>query len=80
MAAGNIVLGADRGTGDFAGRAWSGDDSYIEVLAMVSGDMVGIKHYTCCCNNKLFSGHVLQRCICELLPGTSETMKCGILP
>lgn len=34
MAAGNIVLGADRGTGDFAGRAWSGDDSYIEVLAM----------------------------------------------
>lgn len=59
MAAGNIVLGADRGTGDFAGRAWSGDDSYIEVLAMrflamAFGDVVGIKHYTCCCNNKLF--------------------------
>lgn len=48
MVAGNIVLGADRGTGGFAGRVWRGDDSFMEVSAMrfsamFLGDMVEIK-------------------------------------
>lgn len=71
MAAGNIVLGADRGTGDFAGRAWSGDDSYIEVLAMwlESSTTHVVAIINCSCVTP-------QRWICELLPGTSETLKC----